>query len=406
MSGVLEGVKVVELAIWVAGPSAAGVLSDWGADVVKVEAPGGDPMRNVYGAIGLSELIPNAPFIFNNRGKRSLELDLHTDDGKEAMRRLLAEADVMLTNMRPEALGRMGLDHETVMAEHPHLVYCTSTGYGLTGPEKDRAGYDVAAFFGRSGFAHQITLPGEGAITSRSAIGDNTTGITSVAGILAALHQKNRTGKGQVVEASLLRTGMWVIGGDLGTQEILGKIRQPDPRAENSTPLVNSYQSQDGRWFYLIGVEAKRHYPGLMKAIGRDDLLDDERFQTAQDLVKNRRAMIEVLDAAFSSQPMEHWKQIFDELDVWWAPIQSPGEVLEDPQAEAVGAFIATRDMSGNEVRSVNSPINFHGHEFRESDPPPELGEHTEDVLRELGFSDEELAAMQESGAISRPESS
>lgn len=398
MSGVLEGVKVIELAIWVAGPSAAGVLSDWGADVVKVEAPGGDPMRNVYGAIGLRDFIPNAPFIFNNRGKRSIELDLHTDDGRDAMGRLLAEADIMLTNMRPEALKRMGLDHEAVMEQHPHLVYCTSTGYGLSGPERDRAGYDVAAFFGRSGFAHQISLPGHGAITSRSAIGDNTTGIASVAGILAALHQKSKTGKGQVVEASLLRTGMWVIGGDLGTQAILGKIRQPDHRTENSTPLVNSYQSSDGRWFYLIGVEATRHYPGLMKAIEREDLLDDERFQSAQDLVKNRREMILILDEAFNSKPMAHWETVFDAFDVWWAPIQSPAEVLEDPQAEAVGAFIETRDLEGNVVRSVNSPINFHGHEFVESAPPPDLGQHTEEVLRDLGFSEDEIESMRGSG--------
>ena len=402
MSGVLEGVKVVELAIWVAGPSAAGVLADWGADVVKVEAPGGDPMRNVFGAIGLRDFIPNAPFIFNNRGKRSIELDLHTDDGQEAMRRLLADADVMLTNMRPEALKRMGLDHTTVMDEHPHLVYCTSTGYGLAGPERDRAGYDVAAFFGRSGFAHQISLPGQGAITSRSAIGDNTTGIASVAGILAALHQKNQTGRGQVVEASLLRTGMWVIGGDLGTQAILGKVRQPDHRTENSTPLVNSYRSSDGRWFYLIGVEASRHLPGLLRAVGREDLIDDERFQTARGLVKHRREMIEILDEAFSSKPIAHWEEVFDTNDVWWAPIQSPAEVLEDPQAHAVGAFIETRDLQGNAVRSVNSPISFHGHEFTESAPPPDLGEHTDEVLAELGFSGPEIEAMRGSSIPSR----
>lgn len=405
MSGVLEGVKVVELAIWVAGPSAAGLLADWGADVVKVEAPGGDPMRNVYGAIGLRDFIPNAPFIFNNRGKRSIELDLHTDDGREVMNRLLAEADIMLTNMRPDALGRMALDHETVMEQHPHLIYCTSTGYGLTGPEKDRAGYDVAAFFGRSGFAHQISKPGDGAITSRSAIGDNTTGITSVAGILAALHQKTRTGKGQVVEASLLRTGMWVIGGDLGTQAILGKVRQPSPRAENSTPLVNSYQSSDDRWFYLIGVEAERHYPGLMRAIEREDLLDDERFQTAQGLVKHRRDMIRILDEAFNAKPMEHWTKMFDTFDVWWAPIQSPAEVLEDPQAEAVGAFIETEDLEGATVRSVNSPINFHGHEFTSAEPPPRLGQHTDEVLRNLGFSQNEIEAMHGS-AIPDPDDS
>jgi crotonobetainyl-CoA:carnitine CoA-transferase CaiB-like acyl-CoA transferase len=304
----------------------------------------------------------------------------------------------MVTNLRPDALARMRLDHETVMANHPHLVYCTSTGYGLNGPERNRAGYDVAAFFGRSGFAHQITLPGEGAITSRSAIGDNTTGIASVAGILAALHQKTRTGKGQVVEASLLRTGMWVIGGDLGTQAILGKIRQPDPRTDNSTPLVNSYQSADGRWFYLVAVEATRHFPGLMRAIDREDLIGDERFATAPDLVKNRREMIRILDEAFNAKPMSHWIEMFDSHDVWWAPIQSPAEVLEDPQAEAVGAFIETRDLQGNPVRSVNSPISFHGHETTSVEPPPELGAHTEQVLAELGYSEAEIEAMRGSG--------
>ena len=215
-----------------------------------------------------------------------------------------------------------------------------------------------------------------------------------MAGILAALVQKNRTGKGQVVEASLLRTGMWVIGGDLGTQEILGKVRQPAPRDENPTPLVNCYQSSDDRWFYLIGVEANRHFGGLMRAIEREELIDDERFRSAQDLVKNRRAIIAILDDAFNSKPMDHWQQVFDAHDVWWAPIQSPAEVLEDPQAEAVGAFVRTRDMTGNEVRSVASPINFHGHTSTDAPPAPDLGQHTTEILTELGFSADQIESM------------
>ncbi len=398
MSGVLEGVKVVELAIWIAGPSAAGLLADWGADVVKVEGPAGDPMRNVYGAIGLSEYIPNAPFIFNNRGKRSIALDLRSEAGREAMDRLLATADIFITNLRPQALQRLALDHEATLARHPRLVYCTSTGYGLAGPERDTAGYDVAAFFGRSGFAHQITQPGEGPITSRSAIGDNTTGMASVAGILAALHRRNRTGEGIVVEASLLRTGMWVIGGDLGTQAILGKIRQPDPRGESSTPLVNSYRTSDGVWFYLIGVEADRHLPGLLRAIGRDDLIGDERFASAHDLVRNRRDMIVLLDEAFAAETMEHWRAIFATHDVWWAPVQSPADVLDDPQAHAVGAFVETRDLQGNPVRSVDAPISFHGHERTMAGAPPGLGEHTEEVLTELGYDRAQIEAFRRSG--------
>ena len=197
-----------------------------------------------------------------------------------------------------------------------------------------------------------------------------------------------------MVEASLLRTGMWVIGGDLGTQEILGRIRQPDNREESGTPLVNSYQSSDGRWFYLIGVEANRHFAGLMRAIDRLDLVDDERFQSAQGLVKHRREIIAVLDEAFTSRPMDHWRAVFDTHDVWWAPVQSPAEVLEDPQAAAVGAFVNTLDLQGNPVRSVNSPINFHGHERTEVGPPPELGQHTGEVLAEIGYTPAQIEAM------------
>lgn len=388
----LRGIKVVELAHWMAGPAAGGLLSDWGADVIKVEAPGGDPMRRLFGTMGLDPDVPNGAFISANRGKKSVELEIRTDSGRKVFDRLLEDADVLLTNLRPSALKRLGLTPEAVAERYPKLVYCSLTAYGWGGPDQERAGYDLAAFFGRSGISNQITTRGTPPAALMQGMGDTFTALAAASGILAALVGRRSTGKGQFVEASLLRTGMWALSGELGVKAMGGNPRPPARREICGTPLFNSYRASDDRWFFLVGVEGSRHIPNVLAAIGRTDLLDDERFKNGRSLSKNRGEVIAILDEAFAAKPLDEWIQIFDEHDVWWAPVQTPADVVEDPQARAIGAWIEVEQGSaGSVVESVDSPIRFDGRSRTKVRGTPEVGEQTRQVLSSLGYGDEQI---------------
>lgn len=375
-NGPLHGVKVVELGVWVAGPAATGLMADWGANVVKVEPPTGDPQRAVFGALGVADQAGVPPFEIDNRGKKSVVLDLRSDEGLATMHRLLGEADVFVSNVRPAGLARMGLDPESLTARYPRLVYGLLTGYGSRGPDVDRAGYDVGAFWARSGLAHTLVAPGDNPPGVRSGQGDHTTGLSMCAGVMAALFDRERTGKGRLVETSLLRTGIYTIGWDVGVQLRFGKRTSTKRREQNPAPQILNYVAGDGRAFWLLGLEGDRHWPGLLEAIGRQDLAAREGFATARERAANCEAVIAELDAHFATQPYAHWTARFDEHDVWWAPLNSIPEAIEDPQVIAAGSFVDMTPQPGEApYRAVNSPVDFSGYEPAYG-PVPRLGEH------------------------------
>lgn len=374
--GPLAGVKVVELGVWVAGPAAAGVMADWGADVIKVEPASGDPQRAVFGALGIADQSGVPPFEIDNRGKKSVVLDLRTDEGMDAMVGLLADADVFVTNVRLAGLQRLGLDPATLSSRFPKLVYGIITGYGMDGPEADRAGYDVGAFWARSGLAHTLVAPDEMPPPPRSGQGDHTTGLSLVSGVMAALFDRERTGQGRVVSTSLLRTGIYTIGWDVGVYLRFGKRQSTRPRHRNATPQVLNYRARDGRSFWLLGLEADRHWPGLLEAIGRPDLGEDPRFLTARDRAQHTDAVIHALEEHFATQDFDHWTSRFDECGVWWAPVNSIPEAVSDPQVVASGAFVDMSPREGEQpYRAVNSPVDFDGFEISPG-RVPRLGEH------------------------------
>jgi len=383
--GVLAGYRVVELAMWVAGPSAGGLMADWGADVIKVETAGGDPQRNILGALGYGDL-PVPGFTLDNRGKRSVVLDLTTDEGREAMEALLATADVYLTNMRPQSLEAIGLAPEQVHERHPGLVVTTITGYGLDGDEAWRPGYDIGAFWARGGIARDLVGREEAPVPVRGGLGDHFTGMTAVAGTMAALLERTASGAGRIVESSLLRTGVWAIGHQIVIQEEFGRLQSARPRERSPAPMVNSYQAGDGKWFWLIALEADRHYPALLAAIERPDLAEDQRFVDAKSRKDNAEAFIATLDEAFASAPMKHWAERFDAHDVWWSPANSIAEVLEDQQVHDSGGFVEVAMGDADPVRSVNSPITFRDQPLRSTPAAPAVGQHTDEVFRELGL--------------------
>jgi crotonobetainyl-CoA:carnitine CoA-transferase CaiB-like acyl-CoA transferase len=396
----LEGVRVVEMAVWVAGPAAAGLLADFGADVVKIEPPGGDPMRRAFQAIAGIEMPGCPPFDMDNRGKRSAVIDTRSADGRALARRLALRADVFVSNLRRDALARAGLDWESLSAENPRLVYAHVTGYGQDGPDRDRAGYDIGSFWARSGIAHLLAHPGAEPAGSRAGFGDHITASHALAGILAALYARERTGRGRLVDACLLRSGMYTISWDLSVQLAVGVSQQAGKRSESAAPTVTSYRAGDGRWVWLLGVEADRHWPILCEALERSDLKEDPRFASAAKRRENARELMPILDAEFAKRPLAEWLPRFDAVDLWWAPVQTPEEVTRDPQAHAAGAFVEAPRADGSAQRLVSPPVRFGGVDTSPRRGVPALGEHTDAVLRELGLADAEIAALRTAGAI------
>jgi len=381
-SGPLAGIRVVELSLWVAGPAACGIMADWGADVIKVESATGDPQRAVFGALGVNAAVPVSPFEVDNRGKRSVVLDLRDVDDFSVFDQLLSTADVLITNLRPGALERLELDPERVCARHPRLVYGAITGFGREGADRDRAGYDVGAYWARSGLAHTMVPPGELPPSPRSGMGDHQTAMTLAAGVMAKLVERDRTGRGGLVSTSLLRTGMYSIAWDMGIQLRFNKRESTRSRENSTAPLVNSYLASDERGFYLILLEGDRHWPKLLEAIGNPGLGDDERFSSARLRMKNCEALIVELDAAFADRTLDEWAARFDEHDVWWAPIKSIVDVIDDPQAQPGFVDMSPRD-GGEPFRAVNTPVDFDGYSIRPG-PVPLLGEHTAAVIADL----------------------
>jgi len=380
MAGPLSGVRVIELGVWVAGPACAGVLADWGAEVIKVEPPEGDPQRKIFGALGQSDQPAVPPFEIDNRGKKSVVIDLRDPSGLAQMYELLAGADAFVTNVRLAALGRLGLDPETVRAKFPKVVYGIITGYGLVGPDAHRPGYDLGGYWARSGLAHTLVPPGANPPANRSGQGDHVTAMSLVAGVSAALFDAQRTGKGRLVSTSLLRNGMYNIGWDIGIQLRFGKRESTRAREHGRAPLMLNYFAGDGRAFWLLALEGDRHWPSLVAAVD-SDALRVPQFESAKMRLANNTELIAVLDELFAQRSFEEWTRRFDEHDVWWAPVNSIVDVIADPQARAAGAFVAMTPRDGEEpYEAVNNPVDFDGYTLQPG-AVPRLGEHTDQVL-------------------------
>jgi crotonobetainyl-CoA:carnitine CoA-transferase CaiB-like acyl-CoA transferase len=393
----MEGIKVVEVGMWVAGPACAGILGDWGADVVKIEPPEGDPFRALLS--GIVEHV-NPPFELDNRNKRSVGLNLSTDEGRALAAQLVDEADVFVTNARPSALARAGLDHATVSQRNPRLVYAHVTGYGLDGPERDRAAYDVGAFWSRAGVAASLAPEGTPLPYQRGGMGDHMAGLAAAGAVSAAPFHRERTGEGQLVSVSLLRIGMYLLGWDVNMSARLGAPTLPMTVAAAPNPMITGYTAGDGRRFWLLGLQGDRLWPDLLRAIGREEWATDARYESMAARFANSAELIAELDEVFATRSLDEWAATFDAEDVWWAPVQHAHELLEDEQARAAGGFVQVPGPSGEPVEMVATPIDFERTPWAPRSMPPEYAQHTEEVLLELGVDWDRIVELKDLGAI------
>ena len=399
----LTGIRVVEATNWMAAPGAAAILADMGADVVKVEPLTGDAVRGLIRPPRVSDGAPDIDYSFtvDNRGKQSVAIALDHVDGAAVMQRLVAGADIFLCNLLPHRQVRYGLDPETLHADNPRLVHATLTGYGVAGPDAERPGFDVTTFFGRGGITDAMTEPGMAAPNPRTAQGDHTTSLAMVASILGALRLAETTGDGQVVDVSLLATAAWTMASDLSAVLIDG--RQPTKRDRRNliTPLANRFRCGDDRWI-ILNMPEPRWWPGFCTAIERRELLDDPRFASPRDRFDNMAELIDLIDEAFVTRPLDEWGRIFDDAGLIWGPASTMAELAADPQAEAIGLFPDIEHPAGA-FRTVAVPIGIHGADIAPQGPAPGLAEHTIEVLAGLGYDAAEIDALAASGAVGVP---
>lgn len=397
MAGPLAGIKVVELGVWVAGPSCAAILADWGADVVKVEPPEGDPFRGLFASLG-AEM--NPPFELDNRGKRSIAVNLESEEGRAVVTRLIDEADVFVSNMRPRVLEKHGLSYEACRERNPRLIYAQLTGYGPDTEEANRAAYDIGAFWSRAGVGASLVPPGVDIPQQRGGMGDHMAGSNAAGAISAALFHRERTGEGQRIAVSLMRIGVYMMGWDMNIQLRTGALGPPYDRYHALNPIINSFRDKDGKWFWLLLLQGDRHWPDLMRALDAPPAIaTDPRFADIPSRAANADALVRALDEVFTTKTLAEWAPIFDREDVWYAPVNTVQEVVKDPLAHQAGAFIQLEGPDGP-VTQVATPADFYGTPVEPRGWAPELGQNTEEVLLELGYDWDAIITMKESGAI------
>lgn len=387
----LEGLKVVEMATWVAGPGCAAIMADWGAEVIKVESPDGDATRAFYP--DTAEIPGNPIFSMENRGKKGVVLDISRPQGRAALMTLLQQADIFVTNVRPGSLRRMGLDYDSVSRLAPRLIYAAVTGYGLTGPEADKPAFDITAFWTRSGAARATIPPDQEPFPSRPGFGDHTTALATLSAVLAALHERTATGRGRLVETSLIRAGAYAIGWDLALQLRYGQVTTAQPRDERPSPISGFFRTADDRWVCIVP-RTLDCFTNMMIVIDRPEVLADPRFDLPiddMDVVREVRAMI---DEGFAGMTLEEAARRLTENDLAWAPMATLAELAASEMANEAGCFVTVDDGWGGGFRAPAAPARFPEGAPAVGRPAPKLGEHTAEVLAAAGLSPAEIAAL------------
>ena len=394
---IFSGLKVVDLSSFIAGPGAAVMLADFGADVIKVEPPAGDFWR-------LGNKLPIEPISdeayqwhLSNRNKRSLTLDLKSPSSRQVVIELAQWADVFIVNTPHHARRHLGLEYEDIAALNPRLIYADLTGFGEKGPDADLPGFDLTAFWARSGLLAMTHDAGASPTWPVSGSGDNATAVSLYAAIATVLYHRERTGLGSYVTTSLLASGVWSAGVMVAGALAGASMPALLDRAHPANAGANVYRSSDGVWFVLVAQPEK--VADMVKAMGREDLLTDPRFADPAKLAANRDELTAIFEEVFLEKPMAYWADLLGKVNVTFGTVNGPEDVIKDPQL-AVNDIVVPLDGAGTLTQTISSPFKVHGVDKAPARRGPNLGEHTEEILRELGFDDKSIESFRESGAI------
>ncbi|RFP15817.1 MULTISPECIES: CaiB/BaiF CoA-transferase family protein [unclassified Duganella] len=399
-ASLFTGLKVVDLASFIAGPAATTILSDFGADVIKVEPPGlGDPYRYFYLTPPNPACETNYAWQLTNRNKRSIALDLKSPAARRVLHRLVRWADVLVTNFPPKVRKALGLTYEELAPLNDRLIYADITGYGLEGPEADKPGFDITAYWARTGLmevTHDADSPPTLPIPG---IGDHATAVTLYSAIVTGLYRRTLTGKGGHVSTSLIAEGAWAASTWIEGALHGAKFVEQHDRKRPSNALLNPYRSADQRWLLLVAAQEK-DWPGFVQAMRLPQLLDDPRFATKQLRVQHAADLVALLDPVFASQPLAHWRTVLDQGRVIFGVVQTFDEIVRDPQMIANDILVPLAGPHGEATHTVNSPMQLLDVPKVRPRLAPELGQHSVDVLQELEFSAAEIAELKSSGAV------
>lgn len=398
----LEGLHVVDLASFIAGPAAATVLGDFGADVVKVEPPHtGDSYRT------LSRVPPNPrvdgvnyPWQLDNRNKRSLALDLKSPGARDVTERLVRWADVLVTNFPPRTRARLGLEYDDLAPLNPRLVYADVTGFGEEGPDAHLPGFDVTAYWARTGLMDVTRQRDAAPAMNPFGSGDHPTAITLFAGIMTALYRRERTGRGARVTASLIAEGAWAAGMWLQAVLVGAKGPRPVDRTDPPNALANAYRTADDRWLLLAFANEDKQVPLFLRAIGHPEAAENPRYADTRSRRANAAEIAALLDRTFASRPLAEWRELLDTAGLTYGVVQTVEECARDPQLTANRILVPIDDGSTEPHLTIDSPVRLDQESKVPPRPAPDLGEHTEPVLRDLGYDDAGIEALRRTQAI------
>jgi formyl-CoA transferase len=397
--GIFEGLKVLDCASFIAAPAAATVLGDFGAQVIKIEPPGsGDPYRNLPNLPGYPLSPHNFAWLLESRNKRSLALDLSKGEGREVLYRLVAEADVFITNFPPAVRRRLGITWEELQPLNARLVYASFTGYGEKGAEADKPGFDSNAYWARSGLmdlvrADENTTPAR----SVAGMGDHPCAMAFYGGIVTALYKRERTGKGSHVSSNLMANGIWAAG-VLAQAKLCGaKFQQRRPRERALNAVTNHYRCKDARWLILSLLNEERQWPTLARCLGREDLITDERFLTRADRHARSLELIKIFDEVFATKELAEWRQILDGNGLVFGVVGILDDLPTDRQMIDNDVLLP---FEGDQLLTISSPIWIDGSRKTAPRHPPHIGEHSDEVLREAGYDEAAIQQFRAAGAV------